>query len=66
MRQVIDLADFDASTWVNLTGASGHAFNAHYDDQLEAWRTGTQFPWAFSRNQVELSAADTLVLVPPD
>ena len=66
MRQVIDLADFDASTWVNLTGASGHAFNAHYDDQLEAWRTGTQYPWAFSRNQVELSAADTLVLVPPD
>ena len=28
MRQVIDLSDFDASTWVNLTGASGHAYNA--------------------------------------
>lgn len=64
MRQVIDLADFDASTWVNLTGASGHAFNPHYDDQIEAWRTGAQYPWAFSRDQVEVGAADTLVLQP--
>ena len=64
MRQVINLADFNASTWVNLTGASGHAFNPHYDDQIEAWRTGAQYPWPFSRDQVEASAADTLVLQP--
>ena len=66
MRQVIDLSDFDASTWVNLTGASGHAFNPHYDDQIEAWRTGAQFPWAFSRDQIEVGAVDTLVLQPRD
>ena len=36
MRQVIDVSDFDASTWVNLTGASGHAYNAHYADQVDA------------------------------
>ena len=66
MRQVIDLADFDASTWVNLTGASGHAFNPHYDDQIEAWRTGAQFPWAFSRDQIEVGAVDTLVLRPSE
>ena len=65
MRQVIDLADFDASTWVNLTGASGHAFSAHYDDQSEAWRTGTQYPWPFSRDAVEVAAADVLTLKPP-
>ena len=35
-----DFADYDRSTWVHLTGASGHAFNAHYDDQLELWATG--------------------------
>ena len=64
MRQVIDLSDFDASTWVNLTGASGHAFNPNYEDQTQAWATGTQFPWAFTTAAVEASAANTLRLVP--
>ncbi len=64
MRQVIDLANFDNSTWVNLTGASGHAFNAHYVDQAESWRTGEQYPWAFSRNAIEESTVDVLTLKP--
>ena len=64
MRQVIDLSNFDASTWVNLTGASGHAFNPHYDDQNEAWRTGQQYPWPFTEGAVTSAAADTLTLVP--
>ena len=42
MRMVVDLADLDRSRWVNLTGASGHAFNPHYWDQAELWRTGQQ------------------------
>jgi len=64
MRQVIDLSDFDASTWVNLTGASGHAYNPHYVDQLDAWVAGEQFPWAFSRAAVDAEAVDVLVLQP--
>ncbi|MHB1066633.1 MAG: penicillin acylase family protein [Candidatus Nanopelagicales bacterium] len=64
MRQVVDLQDFDRSTWVNLTGASGHAFERHYDDQVEAWRTGQQFPWPFTRPAVDAAAADTLTLLP--
>lgn len=64
MRQVVDLANFDNSTWVNLTGASGHAFNPHYVDQAESWRTGEQYPWAFSRNAIEESTADVLTLAP--
>lgn len=64
MRQVIDLADLDASTWVNLTGQSGHAFNANYEDQVDAWATGAQFPWPFTRAAVEQSAANTLTLTP--
>jgi Protein related to penicillin acylase len=66
MRQVIDLADLDASTWVNLTGNSGHAFNGNYVDQLDAWLTGEQYAWPFTREAVEESARDTLVLVPAD
>ena len=64
MRQVVDLSDFDASTWVNLTGASGHAFNAHYADQIDAWQSGDQFPWAFSRSAVDAEAVDVLTLMP--
>jgi penicillin amidase len=64
MRQVIDMSSLDSSTWVNLTGASGHAYNEHYVDQNEAWRTGQQFPWAFSRSAVDAAAVDTLTLTP--
>jgi penicillin amidase len=64
MRQVIDVSDFDASTWVNLTGASGHAFSAHYADQIDSWRMGAQYPWAFTRAAVDAQAADVLTLTP--
>ncbi len=64
MRQVIDVGDFDNSTWVNLTGASGHAFNAHYSDQTEYWLTGQQYPWPFSREAVRQARADVLIMIP--
>lgn len=64
MRMIVDLADFDKSTWIHLTGASGHAFNEHYTDQTEDWAAGIQQPWAFSRKAVEAAATDTLVLKP--
>ena len=65
MRQVIDLADFDASTWVNLTGNSGHTYNRNYTDQIDAWVSGEQFPWAFSESAVRDATVDELTLVPP-
>ena len=37
MRMVVDLGDLDSSTWVNLTGTSGHPASVHYTDQFEAW-----------------------------
>ncbi|WP_417555789.1 penicillin acylase family protein [Microbacterium sp.] len=64
MRMIVDLADFDKSTWIHLTGASGHAFNEHYTDQTVDWAAGIQKPWAFSRKAVEAAATDTLVLKP--
>jgi len=64
MRMVIDLDDFDASTWNHLTGASGHAFNSHYVDQTDDWTKGIQKPWAFSKRAVEKAAVDRLVLTP--
>lgn len=64
MRMVIDLADFDDSSWIQLTGASGHAFHRHYTDQTEDWAIGEQTDWVFSAKAVKAAAVDTLVLSP--
>jgi penicillin amidase len=64
MRMVLDFSDLDRSTWVNLTGASGHAYNSHYVDQLDAWNSGATFPFPFSAAAVEAATKDHLVLKP--
>ncbi len=64
MRMVVDLGGLDRSTWINQTGASGHAFNGHYDDQTEDWVKGRQNPWPFTEKAVREAAEDELTLVP--
>jgi penicillin G amidase len=64
MRMVVSLGDLDRSRWVNLTGASGHAFNAHYVDQTDLWVDGRTLPWAYSRHDVDDATDKTLTLKP--
>ncbi|WP_241978664.1 MULTISPECIES: penicillin acylase family protein [Cryobacterium] len=64
MRQVVSLADWDRSTWLNLTGSSGHAFHPNYDDQTELWQRQETRPWLFSLGAVKAAATNTLVLRP--
>ncbi|MGL4174012.1 MAG: penicillin acylase family protein [Actinomycetota bacterium] len=64
MRMVVDLADLDQSTWVNLTGSSGHPGDSHYDDQIDAWLIGRSFPWPFTAQAVAASTKERLVLRP--
>lgn len=64
MRMVVDLSDFDRSTWINLTGASGHAFDAHYTDQTELWAAGKTRAWPFNPKAVQKAAVQTLTLRP--
>ena len=64
MRMIVPLDDFDGARWVNLTGASGHAYDGHYTDQTKLWAAGETLPWRFTRDSVRSSAADTLVLEP--
>jgi penicillin amidase len=64
MRMIVDLADFDASGWNQLTGTSGHAFHANYIDQTETWLNAETTPWAFSRRAVDAATTDTLTLEP--
>jgi penicillin G amidase len=64
MRQVISLADFDDSTWVNLTGASGHAFHPNYVDQTPLWQAHETRSWPFTTAAVKKATKDTLTLTP--
>ena len=64
-RMVVDLADLDASTWVNQTGVSGHPFHPAWDDQTTAWLAGETYPWRSSREAVLEAAEATLTLTPP-
>lgn len=66
MRMVVSLADFDRSRWINLTGVSGHPASSHYTDQTDLWVEGETLPWAFSRDQVEDAADQTLSLEPTE
>ncbi len=62
MRMVVDLGNLDQSTWVNLTGESGHAYSKHYVDQTDAWAHGRSYAWPFTSQAVAKSASDVLTL----
>ncbi|MBA3232577.1 MAG: penicillin acylase family protein [Propionibacteriales bacterium] len=64
MRMIVPLDDLDGSRWINLTGASGHAYDDHYTDQTELWVDGDTLPWVFSRSAVERAGDETLILRP--
>ncbi|MEU6366198.1 penicillin acylase family protein [Streptomyces sp. NPDC046931] len=64
MRMVVNLDDLDKSKWINLSGASGHAYSAHYTDQTEKWAEGELLPWNFSKGAVDKGTSDTLELKP--
>ncbi|MCX5056462.1 penicillin acylase family protein [Streptomyces sp. NBC_00201] len=64
MRMVVNLGDLDKSKWINLTGASGHAYSAHYTDQTSKWVKGELLDWNFTDKAVDKDTSDTLVLKP--
>ncbi|MFE5298853.1 penicillin acylase family protein [Streptomyces sp. NPDC056632] len=64
MRMVVNVGDWDRSRWINLTGASGHAFSSHYTDQTEKWTKGELLDWSYGRAAVEAGTKDTLKLEP--
>ncbi len=63
MRMVVNLGDLDKSRWINLTGASGHAYSAHYTDQTDKWAKETAAV-GLLQEAVDDSTSDTLVLKP--
>ncbi|MFJ8767684.1 penicillin acylase family protein [Streptomyces clavifer] len=65
MRMVVNVGEWDKSRWINLTGASGHAFSAHYTDQTDKWVDGDLLDWSFGPDAVGESTVDTLTLTKP-
>ncbi|MGW5675398.1 penicillin acylase family protein [Streptomyces sp. NPDC003860] len=64
MRMVVNVGDWDRSRWINLTGASGHAYSAHYTDQTDKWAKGELLDWSFTPEAVQKNTVDTLTLTP--
>ncbi|MFG2751893.1 penicillin acylase family protein [Streptomyces xanthophaeus] len=64
MRMVVNLNDLDKSRWINLTGASGHAYNGNYTDQTTMWAKGELLEWPFGKEAVDKATTDTLTLKP--
>jgi penicillin amidase len=63
-RQVIDLADFDRSTFILLSGNSGIPDHPRYDDCLNDYIAGRQRPLLYSRAAIEAAAECWLILEP--
>ncbi|MEV1247357.1 penicillin acylase family protein [Nonomuraea sp. NPDC049750] len=64
MRMIVDLGDLDKSEWINLTGASGHAFHDNYWDQAPLWAKGQLLPMYSKPATVKKTAVHTLRLTP--
>ncbi|MFF8832536.1 penicillin acylase family protein [Streptomyces sp. NPDC015131] len=64
MRMVVNVGDWDKSRWINLTGASGHAYSAHYTDQTDKWAKGELLDWPYGKRAVDAATEDTLALTP--
>lgn len=63
-RQILNLADWDASRFQHTTGQSGQPFHPHYADMIKPWQAVEPQPMWFSRDAVEKNAVATLRLVP--
>lgn len=66
MRMIVDLADLDASRWIDLTGVSGHPYQEHYGDQTELWRTGRTLPMLWDHERIREAGEHTFTLTAPE
>lgn len=52
-RQIVDLADIDASVSVIPTGQSGQPYSRHWGDQTPLWAAGRTKPMPLSRDRID-------------
>ena len=63
-REILDVSDWDRSVGTNAPGQSGQPGSRYYDDLLRLWAKGQYFPLLYSRQRVEASAKQRLLLQP--
>ena len=51
-RQIVDLADVDASVSIIPTGESGQPYSRHWGDQTQLWASGGTKPMALARDRI--------------
>jgi len=64
MRMIVDLLNFDNSQTMHTTGQSGHPSSPHYNDMIDAWRAIEYHEMLWSRDKVEATTTDRLILNP--
>lgn len=64
LRMVIDVGDWDASSFALPGGQSGNPLSSHYADQLPLWQRGEGVAIAWSDGAVARITRETLELVP--
>ena len=64
LRMVMEVGNWNATTSVVPTGASGHPLSSHYFDQNQDWQTDRHHPMLFDRSQLESALEGRLVLNP--
>ncbi|HEX4497784.1 MAG TPA: penicillin acylase family protein [Thermoanaerobaculia bacterium] len=63
-RMIVDLADLEASTWVNSTGQNAQLWHRHREDQIPKWEAVQGYPMRFGEAAVRANAESRLTLAP--
>lgn len=63
-RQLLDLSNWDRSSFINLPGQSGDPRSPHYSDHVTFWRRKDYAPLLYSRDAVQQHAAHRTILQP--
>lgn len=63
-RMTVDFSDLDRSTLNIVNGESGNIFSDNFNDQWEAYSSGTTFPWPFTENALKAATKHQLMLQP--
>jgi penicillin amidase len=64
MRMIVDLGDLRSSLTVHTTGQSGHAYNPHYIDMANLWRTIQYYPMLWNEQAIVANTEAHLLLTP--
>jgi penicillin amidase len=63
-RQIVDLADLDASRFMHTVGQSGQVLSGDYSDLVERWQRVEYLPMRYSQGAIDAAAQGRLVLEP--